>query len=117
MRSILTQPLTLPSVVVNCPLYPLPHDQPVLEILARRLNLSAKRGFSSGKITCFGQQWRARIILAGDVPSAIHPPSRCPFHPRCLLAEARCRQELPILREVRARHWIACHQVPITAKE
>ena len=52
---------------------------------------------------------RQRIILPGDVPSPIHPPSGCPFHPRCPVAEARCRTEPPELREVGAQHLAACH--------
>jgi oligopeptide/dipeptide ABC transporter ATP-binding protein len=52
---------------------------------------------------------RARIILPGDVPSPIHPPSGCPFHPRCPVAEARCKTEVPELRELGRGHWAACH--------
>src|SRR5205814_4075167 len=52
---------------------------------------------------------RQRIILPGDVPSRIDPPSGCPFHPRCPIAEARCRVEIPRLREVTPGHWAACH--------
>jgi oligopeptide/dipeptide ABC transporter ATP-binding protein len=52
---------------------------------------------------------RQRIILPGDVPSPIHPPSGCPFHPRCPVAEARCRTEPPELREVGPHHLAACH--------
>jgi oligopeptide/dipeptide ABC transporter ATP-binding protein len=52
---------------------------------------------------------RQRIILPGDVPSPIHPPSGCPFHPRCPVAEARCRTEAPDLKEVGANHLAACH--------
>ena len=54
---------------------------------------------------------RQRIVLPGDVPSPIHPPSGCPFHPRCPIAEARCRTEVPPLREVSPGHWAACHLV------
>lgn len=58
-------------------------------------------------------QKRARLVLPGDLPSPIHPPPGCPFHPRCPLAEARCRTELPVLREVAPGHFAACHlQVP-----
>ena len=52
---------------------------------------------------------RPRIILAGDVPSPIYPPSGCPFHPRCPVAEARCKTEDPALREVEPGHWVSCH--------
>jgi oligopeptide transport system ATP-binding protein len=52
---------------------------------------------------------RRRIILAGDVPSPIHPPGGCPFHPRCPVAEARCKTDVPPLREIEAGRWVACH--------
>ncbi len=54
---------------------------------------------------------RKRIILEGDVPSPINPPSGCRFHPRCPLAKDVCRQEVPEWREVRPEHWVACHVV------
>jgi len=54
---------------------------------------------------------RRRIILAGDVPSPIHPPGGCPFHPRCPVAEPRCQTEVPALREVEPGHWVSCHLV------
>ena len=52
---------------------------------------------------------RKRIILPGDVPSPIHPPAGCPFHPRCPMAEARCKAEVPALREISSGHWVVCH--------
>jgi oligopeptide transport system ATP-binding protein len=52
---------------------------------------------------------RQRIILPGDVPSPIHPPPGCPFHPRCPIAEERCRVEIPPLREIAPGHFAACH--------
>jgi len=55
---------------------------------------------------------RQRIILPGDVPSPIHPPPGCRFHPRCPIAEKpQCELNPPKLREVTARHWAACHLV------
>jgi ABC-type dipeptide/oligopeptide/nickel transport system ATPase component len=54
----------------------------------------------------------SRIVLKGDVPSPIHPPSGCPFHPRCPHATERCRLEKPVLRQPdasRPDHQVACH--------
>ena len=50
-----------------------------------------------------------RIILEGDVPSPVNPPSGCTFHPRCRYAKERCSQEIPALREVAPDHLVACH--------
>ena len=52
---------------------------------------------------------RKRVVLPGDVPSPIHPPSGCPFHPRCPVAEACCKTEVPSLRETSLAHLAACH--------
>jgi peptide/nickel transport system ATP-binding protein len=52
---------------------------------------------------------RKKRILRGDVPSPMNPPPGCAFHTRCPYAEARCRVEVPQLREVRPGHWVSCH--------
>jgi oligopeptide/dipeptide ABC transporter ATP-binding protein len=52
---------------------------------------------------------RQRIILPGDPPSPVNPPHGCPFHPRCPIAEARCKAQPPALREIVPGHWAACH--------
>jgi oligopeptide/dipeptide ABC transporter ATP-binding protein len=52
---------------------------------------------------------RNRVILKGDVPSPINPPSGCHFHARCPYAMPRCRIDVPTLREVKPGHWASCH--------
>jgi peptide/nickel transport system ATP-binding protein len=52
---------------------------------------------------------KRRIILEGDVPSPIDPPSGCRFHPRCYNAQERCSTEEPELRVMQGTHVAACH--------
>ena len=51
---------------------------------------------------------RERILLTGEVPSPLNPPSGCVFHPRCPIANDDCQRHLPELREVEPNHWAAC---------
>jgi peptide/nickel transport system ATP-binding protein len=52
---------------------------------------------------------RAKRVVQGDVPSPLKPPPGCRFHTRCPYAEARCRVDVPALREVEPGHFVACH--------
>jgi peptide/nickel transport system ATP-binding protein len=52
---------------------------------------------------------RQRVILKGDVPSPVDPPSGCRFHTRCPYAFDRCRTEEPLLRAGPPESWAACH--------
>ncbi|MFQ5895168.1 MAG: ABC transporter ATP-binding protein [Nitrospinota bacterium] len=52
---------------------------------------------------------KKRIILTGDVPSPVNPPSGCYFHTRCPYKEERCVREEPRMREITSGHWAACH--------
>lgn len=57
------------------------------------------------------EEKRQRIILEGDVPSPVNPPSGCRFRTRCPLAEKICSEQAPVWREVGSDHWVACHLV------
>ena len=52
---------------------------------------------------------RERVILEGDIPSPINPPSGCKFHTRCPYATERCSQEVPVFRDHGGGHYAACH--------
>ncbi|MBQ9331371.1 MAG: ATP-binding cassette domain-containing protein [Oscillospiraceae bacterium] len=52
---------------------------------------------------------RQRILLEGEIPSPLNPPSGCRFHTRCPHATDRCRQEQPVLKEQSPGHYAACH--------
>jgi oligopeptide/dipeptide ABC transporter ATP-binding protein len=54
---------------------------------------------------------RRRIVLLGDPPSPLSPPSGCPFHPRCPMVQPRCRIEAPVLRDLGDGRRVACHEV------
>jgi oligopeptide/dipeptide ABC transporter ATP-binding protein len=57
-----------------------------------------------------GAKKQRKRLLKGDVPSPINPPPGCRFHPRCPLAEKRCRDKEPQLKEIEPDHWAACFQ-------
>ncbi|MCL6627088.1 MULTISPECIES: ABC transporter ATP-binding protein [Alicyclobacillus] len=52
---------------------------------------------------------RERIILQGDLPSPANPPSGCPFHTRCPVAKPVCRERAPQWKEIKPKHYVACH--------
>jgi peptide/nickel transport system ATP-binding protein/oligopeptide transport system ATP-binding protein len=58
---------------------------------------------------------REKILLPGDVPSPLHPPSGCSFHPRCFSQMGICPQQPPPLTDVGGGHWVACHLYPVNS--
>ena len=52
---------------------------------------------------------RKHVLLTGDIPSPVHPPSGCPFHPRCIRCKDVCKAEKPLLRTLSDSTQVACH--------
>ena len=52
---------------------------------------------------------KARIVLEGEIPSVVDPPSGCRFHTRCPKAEPRCASERPTLQAIGAERQVRCH--------
>jgi len=52
---------------------------------------------------------KQKILLQGDVPSPMNPPTGCTFHTRCPEREDICPQEIPVFKDVGNEHWVACH--------
>ena len=51
-----------------------------------------------------------RIVLEGSIPSPANPPSGCKFHTRCRYCTARCKEEVPVQKEVEPGHFVVCHR-------
>jgi oligopeptide transport system ATP-binding protein len=61
---------------------------------------------------------RQRIILKGEIPSPINPPSGCRFHPRCSIAKLElCSKVIPEWREITPGHWVACHLATVPSNQ
>jgi len=54
---------------------------------------------------------REHVIIKGEIPSPMNPPSGCVFHPRCPKAVDSCKKSMPEFREVKPGHWVACTEV------
>jgi oligopeptide transport system ATP-binding protein len=80
---------------------------PAEELYARPLH-PYTRALTSA-VPSLGRRGGARIRLAGEPPNPAAPPPGCRFHPRCPLADERCRVERPPLRRIEEGRWSACH--------
>ncbi|MGE8319898.1 MAG: ABC transporter ATP-binding protein [Comamonas sp.] len=61
------------------------------------------------EVPTMGARHKTYTAIQGEIPSPLHPPSGCHFHPRCPKAMARCRAEAPQLKGIAIQHFSACH--------
>ncbi|MEE8159080.1 MAG: oligopeptide/dipeptide ABC transporter ATP-binding protein [Dehalococcoidia bacterium] len=66
----------------------------------------------SASLPAHPRMQREEMVLTGEVPSPLNPPSGCTFHPRCPFAWDYCGEEIPELKEVSAGHLVSCHLYP-----
>ncbi len=82
------------------------------ELYANPMHPYTKALLSAVPITdYYTEQKRSRIVLEGEVPSPIHAPSGCPFHPRCQFATELCKTQAPSLKDQGGSHLAACHNL------
>ncbi len=85
----------------------------IVEVLEARHLLDAQHPYSVSLLSSVPlpdpKQRRGRIVLGGELPSATAPPSGCAFHPRCPVAQQRCREVLPTLQPLTKGGLAACH--------
>jgi oligopeptide/dipeptide ABC transporter ATP-binding protein len=79
-----------------------------LELCARPRHPYTQALFAASLPSHPGEQ-RHDIVLAGEVPSALNPPSGCRFHPRCPMVMPHCSDTEPMLKEVAPDHFVACY--------
>jgi oligopeptide transport system ATP-binding protein len=79
-----------------------------MELSARPLHPYTRALFTAA-LPSHPDDTHERLTLAGEVPSALNPPSGCRFHPRCPHAMKRCAEETPVLKDAGAGHVVACH--------
>jgi oligopeptide transport system ATP-binding protein len=78
------------------------------ELCAHPLHPYTKALFAAA-LPAHPDEAREGVVIAGEVPSALNPPSGCRFHPRCPYAMPHCAQQEPVLKEVAPQHAVACH--------
>jgi peptide/nickel transport system ATP-binding protein/oligopeptide transport system ATP-binding protein len=83
-------------------------DAPTEELYSHPLHPYTKALFAAA-LAAHPDVQREEIILGGEVPSPLNPPSGCRFHPRCPFAMAICAEQVPIRQELAPGHMVACH--------
>jgi oligopeptide/dipeptide ABC transporter ATP-binding protein len=79
-----------------------------LELCAHPLHPYTKALFTAA-LPAQPDEQREELVVAGEVPSPLNPPSGCRFHPRCPYAMPQCSEQEPVLKEVSPDHFVACH--------
>jgi oligopeptide transport system ATP-binding protein len=67
------------------------------------------KGLFSAALPTHPDEQREEVILTGEIPSPLNPPSGCRFHPRCPFAKPVCSEIEPVLQQVTSGHQVACH--------
>ena len=83
-------------------------EAPTRELFANRMHPYTK-SLISASLPAHPDTQREELLLSGDVPSPLNPPSGCSFHPRCPFAMDRCSVETPQMRELEPGHKVSCH--------
>ncbi len=88
------------------------------EIFTHPMHPYTKALLSAVPITDYDvERSRHRILLEGEVPSPIHAPTGCPFHPRCRYATEACKHEMPRMKDYGNGHMVACHNTEAAQKD
>lgn len=86
---------------------------PTEELFARTMHPYTNALLSAIPTTDLDDKKRERILLEGDIPSPVNPPSGCKFHTRCYCCQEKCKHEVPQLEDKGNGHYVACHY-PLT---
>ncbi len=82
---------------------------PTEELFGRTLHPYTNALLSAIPTTDVYEKKRERILLEGDIPSPVNPPTGCKFHTRCYQCQEKCKQEVPELEDKGNGHLVACH--------
>ena len=79
------------------------------ELFDRTLHPYTNALLSAIPTTDVNDKKRDRILLEGDIPSPVNPPTGCKFHTRCYRCQEKCKKEVPVMTDMGNNHMVACH--------